>query len=84
MTCLTSRDLTPYGYNVKVYDVAYDARGPPGGGAPLYDTPAQNGNGLEKNVPRPYMALNPEGWGARGLIGFVFRVCLSPQKNKKF
>ena len=33
-------------------------------------------------MPRPIGGLNPQRSGPRGLIGFVFRVCLSLQKIK--
>lgn len=35
-----------------------------------------------KKCAETYRGLNPRGRGARGLIGFVFRVCLSFQKIK--
>ena len=56
--------------------------GGPGGAAPymtprcIFRVPAP------KKCAESYRGLNPGGRGARGLIGFVFRVCLSFQKIK--
>lgn len=81
MTCVMSRKLTLYRHNVSFYDVACDARGGPGGAPPTLTPRRKTGTAL-KNVPRPYRALNPRGRGARGRIGFIFRVCRSLQKIK--
>lgn len=37
---------------------------------------------VPKKCAETYRGLNPRGSGPRGLIGFVFRVCLSFQKIK--
>lgn len=53
------------------------------GGAAPYMTPRRIFQvPVPKKCAETYRGLNPWGRGARGLIGFVFRVCLSFQKIK--